>query len=104
MEKILLDNLKKYQSICDNDKAGLFENLPEEYRNNANKYVRFVIRGKKARGVPVLLSMKILNSIKVMLKYKEQAGVPKNNPYLFGLPKMSKSNLHLDACALMKRV
>lgn len=103
MERILLDDFKKYQSICDNDEAGLFENLPEEYRNNANKYVRFVIRGKRARGVPVLLSMKILNCIKVMLKYREQAGVPKDNPYLFGLPSNSKTNLHLDACALMRR-
>lgn len=53
---------------------------------NNKKYVRFLIRGKKARGVPVLLTHLMSKAMHLILKYRDDAGVSKNNPYLFGIP------------------
>lgn len=63
--------------------------------------MRFVIRGKKARGVPVLLSTDMLQSISLILKHRHDAGVPKTNPYVFGV-NGNFGYLHLNACQIMR--
>lgn len=79
----------------------LFNFTAEKFSGNPQKYVRFVIRGKKARGVPVLLSTAMLESISLILKHRQDAGVPDTNPYVFGIHG-NFGNSHLNACKIMR--
>lgn len=75
--------------------------LSAEDRKIAEKYVRFCIRGKLGRTVPVLLSSDLF--ITIILKYREKANVPKNYPYIFRLPSVNKHRFrYLRACNLLR--
>ncbi|KAG5872853.1 hypothetical protein JTB14_017534 [Gonioctena quinquepunctata] len=84
MERALVSDLKIIQMI-DKD-AEIYGKLSDEERLYVNSYLRFVIRGKLARGVPVLLHMEVYESIKLLLKYRQQAGVLQENPFIFAMP------------------
>jgi len=69
----------------------------------ANKYVRFLIRGKLGRTVPVILDIELVQCIELILKHRNEANVPKDNPYVFGMPNNNKRNFkYLRACVLMR--
>ncbi|KAJ8944572.1 hypothetical protein NQ314_009443 [Rhamnusium bicolor] len=102
LERITIDDFNTFQSIDQNSDPELFKSLPEEYRSNAKNYFRLVIRGKKDRGVPVLLSTDIFDSVKLILKFRNEAAVPNKNPYIFGIPGKSLGNSYLRACDLMR--
>nr|CAI5840285.1 unnamed protein product [Callosobruchus analis] len=76
--------------------------VPAEFQKKAKKYSRFVIRGKKARGVPVLIYKEIFESIKLLVKFRQEANVAEENPYLFALPSNCPIHAHLDACKLLR--
>ncbi|KAG5864807.1 hypothetical protein JTB14_008780 [Gonioctena quinquepunctata] len=83
---------------------GLLSELTQEERQRVTQYVRFVVRGKQARGVPVLLHKSMNQCINMILKYRPEAGVPNDNPYIFGLPQTEESAAfrHLIATDLMR--
>ena len=64
----------------------VFKKLSTESQLSAKRYVRFQIRGKLARGVPVLLHKDFEDYIRLIIDYRKQANVPDDNPYIFGLP------------------
>lgn len=100
VERITIEDFYTYQSVDENSDLLHFE---PNFGSCAQTYVRFVIRGKKARGVPVLLSKEMVDSLKLILKFRKEAGVPDENPFLFGLPGNSIVFSHLNACDLMRR-
>jgi len=65
-------------------------------RKIAERYVRFCIRGKLGRTVPVLLSQDLFECINLILKFREEAKVPTKNPYIFGLPSNDKRRYILE--------
>ncbi|XP_067215704.1 uncharacterized protein [Linepithema humile] len=69
----------------------------------ADKYVRFLIRGKLGRTVPVILDMELVQCIELILKHRQDANVSEKNPYVFGIPNSSKRYFkYLRACILMR--
>lgn len=83
--------------------SDLYNTLSIEDRKIAENYVRFCIRGKLGQTVPVLLSKELLQCVNLILKYRKQAQVPDKNPYIFGLPGVSKHRYkYLRACVLMR--
>ena len=50
---------------------------------------RVEIRGKKGRTVPVLLTQKVQKCIDLLLKWRDEAGVSKENNYVFARPNYS---------------
>lgn len=84
--------------------SDIYTSLSTQNRKIAEKYVRFCIRGKLGRTVPVLLPHDLFESINLILKFREKVGVPKNNPYVFGLPSNEKRRYkYLRACILMRK-
>ncbi|KAM0736423.1 hypothetical protein ACS0PU_010384 [Formica fusca] len=80
-----------------------YNSLSEENKKIAERYVRFCIRGKLGT-VPVLLSNDLFQCITFILKFREKAKVPKNNPYVFRLPGFTKNRYrYLRACILMRK-
>lgn len=67
------------------------------------KYVRFLIRGKLGRSVPVLLNSEMKNCIDLLLHYRKEAKIPDGNPYIFALPGYDKKRFrYIRACDLLR--
>lgn len=76
MEHLLIKDFENYIQISENTDEDLFRSLSDVAREIARKYVRFTIRGKLMRTVPVLLSAQLLKCIELILKYRSKARVP----------------------------
>lgn len=101
VERMFIEDFNSYQTFS-NQNNSIFKFTAKKFNGDPTKYVRFVICGKKAREVPVLLSKEMLESITLLLKYREQAGVLQSNPYVFGVPGNSIRNSHLIATKIMR--
>lgn len=103
IERMLIADFEQYKGI-DQDATDLFKKISLKAQGAAKKYVRFVIRGKLGRTVPVILNCTLLQCIKVILQYRGNAKVPADNPYVFGLPSYYKKRYkYLRACILMRK-
>lgn len=49
-------------------------------------FTRIVIRGKRGRSVPILLTPKMLSAIELLVSKRQACGVPKHNKYIFVRP------------------
>ncbi|XP_029157970.1 uncharacterized protein LOC114930372 isoform X2 [Nylanderia fulva] len=104
IERILIEDFNSYEKLNKNMHSDMYQSLSTENKKIAQKYVRFCIRGKLGRTVPVLLSNDLFQSITLILKFRKQAGVSEKNPYVFGLPGNNKERYkYLRACALLRK-
>ncbi|XP_063993690.1 uncharacterized protein LOC135171231 isoform X2 [Diachasmimorpha longicaudata] len=102
-ERILLEDFRSYKGLNHSANKEAYNALSEEGKRLAQKYVRFEIRGKLGRGVPVLVDNEVLECLELIISHREQAGVPPKNDYLFGLPSTDKDRLRYHrACDLMR--
>lgn len=88
IERTHIDDFKGYQEIGS--------------RQKNTHYVRFIIRGKRGRSVPVLIDLDILKCLQIILKHRENSGVSDNNPFVFGIPG-STYYTHLRATDLIRK-
>lgn len=95
IERTKIQDFEQYEAVNINDEMAC--KLEGEHFEN---YVRFLIRGKRGRNVPVLVDKYKLNCLKLILKYRERAGTPTTNPYVFGIPGKDCFQ-HLDANKLI---
>lgn len=102
LERLLISDFKNKQSVPDDDEA--YHKLSKSSQQVAKQYVRIEIRGKLNRVVPILLNLKMHDSIEVLLKYRRNMGISSKNPYVFGLPNCnSKRHRFLRATVLMRK-
>lgn len=80
-ERAYIVDYKNFMKITEDD--DLYKRLPAKEKKSALKYICFIIRGKLNRNVPVLLNMEMKETIKVILKYRQMAGVSSKNPYIY---------------------
>lgn len=76
IERVYIQDFNSYEKL-DKHMSDMYKSLSTENRKIAQKYIRFCIRGKKGRTVPVLLTNELFESIILILKFREQAGVSK---------------------------
>lgn len=102
-ERILIEDFKNYQKITDSNTGDPHKNFTSEEKKAAQKYVRFEIRGKLNRTVPVLAHVELITYIEYALALRAKAGVDENNPYVFRIPGHLKGDFkYLRACVLMR--
>ncbi|CAG9818113.1 unnamed protein product [Phaedon cochleariae] len=118
MAKVLL-RMKEISASVNNFgdmlRPQMFDNLIEiinsmrEYDTHTGNYRKPTLPteiGKLARGVPVLLHNSMHECIKLLIKFRNEAGV-ENNPYLFGLPQCRNDKnviyRHLIATSLIRK-
>ncbi|KAG5874592.1 hypothetical protein JTB14_001226 [Gonioctena quinquepunctata] len=104
LERALLTDLDTLVSI-NKDKL-LNHNLNDEEQKRVGVYSRFVVRGKLARGVPVLLHDSYKTYLDLVLRHRREAGVHPENPFVFAAPQGNTKNViykHLWATTLMRR-
>lgn len=102
IERIFIEDYNTRIGIDEN----LLKNLSPKSKKLAQNYVRFYIRGKLNRTVPVLLSQDIISCIESLLKHRQSAGVSPKNRFLFGIPHPNKqisTNKYLRSCTLMRK-
>ncbi|XP_077256678.1 uncharacterized protein LOC143894360 [Temnothorax americanus] len=103
IERITVDDYKHQEGINEQTNPDLYKSLSHEARSVANKYVRFVIRGKLGRSVPVLLDDEMKCCVDLILRYRKEANIPQGNPYVFALPGYDKKRFkYLRACDLLR--
>lgn len=84
--------------------SDIYNTLSTEDRKIAENYVRFCIRGKLGRTVPVLLTNELFECITLILKWRKEANVSSKNLYIFGLSGLNKHRYrYLRACVLMRK-
>lgn len=60
--------------------------LSEVEKKLCRHFSRIIIRGKRGRPVPVLLTPKMLSALELLVKQRDACGVPKDNAYMFARP------------------
>lgn len=104
IERILIEDFQNYERLNKSMNTDVFNSLSEENKKVAEKYVRFCIRRKLGRTVPVLLTNDLFKCVNLILKFRKRAQVPTKNPYVFGLPGLNKDKYkYLLACVLMRK-
>lgn len=101
IERITINDYKSYQFVNEGTDLDVFSSLSSEAQVLTRQYARFVIRGKLARGVPVLVHQEIISCIDMILKYRQDAGVDRENKFVFGIP--GGSYKYLRACVLLRK-
>lgn len=103
MGRALLEDFYNYQQVNKETIGTDYDSLNNKERNAAEKYVRFTMRGKLGRTVPVLLHKQVLENLKLLLSYRKSANVNPKNPYLFGLSGVIKGDYrYLRTCYLLR--
>lgn len=74
IERILISDFKNHQKISKTTHKDVYNSLSKEGKTAVQNTVRFVIRGKLARGVPVLLCNKLLECISLIFIHRKQSG------------------------------
>ncbi|XP_071840335.1 uncharacterized protein [Apostichopus japonicus] len=77
-----LEQTKKKREFQDE----IFESLPIAQKLAAKRLTLIMTRGKRDRGVPILLTPDMADSVKVLNKTRQIAGVDPQNPYIFACP------------------
>ncbi|XP_036140240.1 uncharacterized protein LOC105837383 [Monomorium pharaonis] len=104
IERLTLSDYTNQETIDTNENPDIYEKLSKEAQQYAKKFTRIIIRGKKGRIVPVLLSAFIIKCIDTILKYRKNAGAKSNNKYVFCVPSANKlKKKYLRACPLMRK-
>lgn len=103
IQRAFIEDYKAYQGI-NYQTNEMYEALSSHAKQIAKRYVRFTLRGKRGRTVPVLLTAELRDCIDMILKHRKAAKVSSNNPYLFGLPSLVKDkDRYLLACDLLRQ-
>ncbi|XP_063931205.1 uncharacterized protein LOC135143259 [Zophobas morio] len=102
-QRMLVSDLKNIRKA---DYAGdqmLFNSLDIREQEAVKEFSLIFLRGKLNRSVSMLVDHTTLECLNLIMKHREQAGVLKENPYIFGLPGEDQQEFrHLDACTLMR--
>lgn len=105
VEGLLIDDFKNLQGINEEIDKDHFNSLSAESKETAKKYVRCQIRGKLNRTVPILLDNSLVESVRMLISLRENTGVPKKNPYMFGIKGINKDDSkYLRACNLLRKI
>ncbi|XP_031174403.1 uncharacterized protein LOC116063546 [Sander lucioperca] len=64
----------------------ILESLSPVEKKLCQKLTRVEVRGKRGRKVPVLFPTNVKESVELLIKTREEVGIPPNNPYIFARP------------------
>ena len=98
--------IKSYENskcaIDANTNPEFYAKISDVAKELASKYMRILTRGKKnAKISPILLDPKMVSCLELILKYRLEAGVPEDNPYVFGLPSRNNEHFWVEASPLL---
>lgn len=81
----------------------MLQSLNQTSRKRSENYRHISLRGKRGRTVPAIIENKLKRLIQLLINYRDNAGVSKQNPYVFGLPSKGSLSKHHNACELIRK-
>ncbi|KAG7461364.1 nucleoporin p54 isoform X1 [Solea senegalensis] len=76
--------LEAYKKVNTNPiNEDIYSTLSPLEKELSKQLTRIEVRGKRGKKVPVFFTHRMMESIQVLLKWRDEAGVPTENPYLF---------------------
>lgn len=96
--RLTLQTYKNVKTSAINE--DIYETLSPLEKELSKLLTRIEIRGKRGRKVPVFLSDRMKESIDLLVKKRETAGVPAKNPYLFARP---GGMTHIRGCDCLRK-
>lgn len=104
IERLYVKNFQSCRGINDMADRENYETLTPKGKALANRYMRFEIRGKRNRTVPVLIDDNLKECMDLILTYRKDAHVSRKNEYFFGMPSVDKDrHKYLGACYLLRQ-
>ncbi|XP_056635921.1 uncharacterized protein LOC130444668 [Diorhabda sublineata] len=100
MDRAKIEDYLKYERLKDDYE--MLGCMSAEEKKRQKGYIRFLSRGKRCRGVPVMVNREKFEGIQMILKFRKQTNISERNPYLFGLPGKDDFN-HLLATRLLNQ-
>lgn len=100
IERLLISDFSKRQSIDRGKHDDLYNSLSKLEQILTERFVKVELRGKLGRSVPILLSNQQIETINLILKHRENAGVSEDNLYVFGC--RGGSNSFFRACIALR--
>ncbi|XP_033116898.1 uncharacterized protein LOC117116888 [Anneissia japonica] len=85
-ERLLLDDYKKGCQDEGEIPQEIYKSLTEVEKGLVLQLQRIEVRGKRGRTVPILLTKEMVFDINLLNETREDAGVSKENPYVFARP------------------
>nr|XP_046492474.1 uncharacterized protein LOC124224077 isoform X1 [Neodiprion pinetum] len=105
IERLQIEDFETHEGMDSFTDKEVFDSMTPEAQRLARNYVRFMIRGKLGRGVPVLVPADTLQCMNLIKKFRHQAKVSDNNPYFFGLHSNDpERHKYLRACDLLRNL
>lgn len=104
VEMILVEDFNKQVNLSETLNPDIYEQLSNESRELADKFIRITTRGKRYRTVPMLLHKFIVTCIQMINKYRSEAGIDTDNPYVLCCPTcnfLQKSCIRI--CPLLRK-
>ncbi|KAJ8964768.1 hypothetical protein NQ314_004659 [Rhamnusium bicolor] len=92
LERIFLSDYDSLQNISQDENTQIYNQLTKEGKQAADFYLRFSIRSKLARGVPVLIDRHMKECLDLLIRYRQKAEIDSENPYLFARPQTQAKN------------
>lgn len=83
-----MDDYRRKEKI--NENSDIYKGLTPAEKISAKRYYHVMIRGKLARGVPILIDESLAPSIDKLIELRQVAGVGTENEYLFAKGDMGR--------------
>lgn len=104
IERLTIENFNNKEDITENMDNDMLQNISNDSLQFAKQFVRITLRGKLGRTVSVLLCPMSVKAIEIILKFRSNAGITKDNKYIFSKPITSKiTKMYYRACPLLKK-
>ncbi|XP_054863262.1 uncharacterized protein LOC111580683 isoform X2 [Amphiprion ocellaris] len=96
--RLTLEAYKKASASPINE--DIYETLSPLEKELSKSLTRIEVRGKRGRKVPVFFTDRMKESIDLLIKIRDEAGVPAENPYLFARPGV---NTNIRGCDCLRK-
>lgn len=101
IERLTLEDCENIQELNEETNPDGYSKLSKESKEYVQKYSRILIRGKRNRTVPILLTGELRNCIKILIQFRKNASIRQKNPYLFALPYSQYG--FISACEILRK-
>lgn len=102
IERLKVIDAEVIESISEEYDKDIYASLSEEGKKYVNKYSRILIRGKKNRTVPILLTSEMRKALEIVLckNYRNLHNIKGKNPYVFAIP--NTEDRFVSACNILR--
>lgn len=100
-QNMLLSDYYGREIISEHSDKSLLETVPENVKKLIESRMR--IRGKLYQNVSALVKHNVNECIKIIIRYRKEAGIPEANQFLFAMPSKFGKIKTINACALFNK-